>query len=64
VAVRRNLSRVSARQAAKIKGNLVPVQLANLVLNIYYFFLLPALLSGVILVCLLWAAWLLRDATA
>ena len=42
----------------------MPVQLANLVLSIYYFFLLPALFSGVILVCLLWAAWLLRNATA
>ena len=42
----------------------VAVQLASLVLSVLYFFLVPVLLSAIILVCLLWAAWLLRNATA
>jgi len=42
----------------------VVVQLAILVLSVLYFFLVPALLSAVILVCLVWAAWLLRNAAA
>jgi hypothetical protein len=40
------------------------VQLAVLVLSVLYFFLIPTVLSAVILVCLLWAAWLLRSAAA
>lgn len=40
----------------------VTVQLATLVLCILYFFPVPAILSAVILVCLLWAAWQLRNA--
>jgi hypothetical protein len=40
----------------------VTVQLASLVLSVLYFFFVPALLSAVILVCLLWAAWRLRKA--
>jgi len=62
-----HLSSLSASQPKAI-GVLawvfVAVQLASLVLSILYFFLVPALLSGVILVCLHWAAWLLRNATA
>jgi len=42
----------------------VTVQLANLVLSVLYFFFVPALLSAVILVCLLSAAWQLRNAGA
>jgi len=42
----------------------VAVQSASLVLSVLYFFLVPALLSAVIVVCLLWAAWLLRNAAA
>ena len=38
----------------------VAVQLASLVLSVVYFFVVPAVLCAVILVCLLWAAWLLR----
>jgi len=38
------------------------VQLANFVLSVLYFFLVPTLLSAVVLVCLLWAARLLRNA--
>ena len=40
----------------------VAVQLACLALSVTYFFLLPALLSGVVVICLAWAAWLLRNA--
>jgi hypothetical protein len=36
------------------------VQLACLGLTVAYFFLLPAVFSGVIAICLVWAAWLLR----
>ena len=42
----------------------VVVQLASLVLSVLYFFLVPALLCAATLVCLLWAAWLLRNAAA
>jgi hypothetical protein len=42
----------------------VAVQLAILVLSVLYFFLIPSLLSAVILVCLLWSAWLLRNVAA
>ena len=42
----------------------VTVQLANLVLSALYFFLVPALLSAATLVCLLCAAWQLRNAGA
>jgi len=38
------------------------LQLACVGLSIAYFFLLPALFSGFVVVCLGWAAWLLRDA--
>jgi hypothetical protein len=40
------------------------VQLATLVLSVLYFFLVPTVMCAVILVCLLWAAWLLRSAAA
>lgn len=40
------------------------VQLACLVLSVLYFFLVPILFSGAVAVCLLGAAWLLRDAAA
>jgi hypothetical protein len=36
----------------------VVVQVACLALSVRYFFLVPALLSGVIAACLAWAAWL------
>jgi hypothetical protein len=36
------------------------VQLACLVLSLLYFFLVPALFSGVLVIALTWAAWLLR----
>jgi hypothetical protein len=42
----------------------VALQAAILVLSVLYFFVVPSVLSAVILVCLLWAAWLLRSATA
>ena len=42
----------------------VVVQLVILVLSVVYFFVVPVVLSGVIVVCLLWAAWLLRNAAA
>ena len=42
----------------------VIVQLAVLVLSVLYFFIVPAVMSAVIFVCLLWAAWLLRKAAA
>jgi hypothetical protein len=29
-----------------------------------YFFLLPAALSGVVVICLAWAAWLVQSAVA
>jgi hypothetical protein len=38
------------------------VQLACLVLSVLYFFILPAIFSGVVVVCLAWAAWLLSRA--
>lgn len=40
------------------------VQLASFVLSIVYFFVVPAAMCAVILVCLLWAARLLRAAAA
>jgi hypothetical protein len=39
------------------------VQLACLALIVVYFFLLPALFSVAIVICLLWAAWLVRNVT-
>jgi hypothetical protein len=40
------------------------VQLACVVLSVAYLFLVPALLSGIVVVRLPWAAWLLRSAAA
>jgi hypothetical protein len=40
------------------------VQLACVVLSVAYFFLVPALFSGLVVVCLAWAAWLLRGTAA
>ena len=42
----------------------VAMQIAGLVLNVLYFFYVPVLFSGLIVVCLAWAAWLLRPRTA
>jgi hypothetical protein len=39
-------------------------QLTCLILSVMYFFLLPALLSGVVVLCLAWAAWLAQQAAA
>ncbi len=38
----------------------VLVQLVNLVLSVLYFFIVPATMSAAVLVCLVWAAWLVR----
>ncbi len=38
------------------------VQLAVLILSGLYFFLVPTVLCAIIFACLLWAAWLLRNA--
>ena len=40
------------------------LQLVNLVLSILYFFIVPATMSAAVLVCLLWAAWLIRKREA
>ncbi|HYL72449.1 MAG TPA: hypothetical protein VEY89_14205, partial [Candidatus Dormibacteraeota bacterium] len=40
------------------------VQLACFVLSVVYFFVVPALFSGVVVMCLVWAAWLLRHVRA
>ncbi len=40
------------------------VQLACLVLSLLYFFLVPALFSGVLVIALGWAAWLLPSGAA
>ena len=40
------------------------VQLACLVLSVMYFFPVPALFSGAVVLCLAWAAWLASTAAA
>ena len=40
------------------------VQLACLVLSVLYFFIVPAILSGVVFACLAGAGWLLSHAVA
>lgn len=40
------------------------VQLACFGLSLAYFFLVPALFSGLVCICLVWAAWLLHAAGA
>jgi hypothetical protein len=42
----------------------VGVQLACLALSVKYFFLVPSLLSGVICLCLAWAAWMVTASGA
>jgi hypothetical protein len=42
----------------------VAVQVACLVLSVIYFFLLPALFSGAVVICLAWAAWLVQRGAA
>ena len=42
----------------------VAVQLATLIFSVLYFFIVPTVLSAVILICLLWATWLLRKPAA
>jgi hypothetical protein len=39
------------------------LQLVGLALSIKYFFLPPALISGVVVICVAWAAWLARTAS-
>lgn len=39
-------------------------QAACLALSVIYFFVVPALFSAAVVVCLVWAAWLLRNAPA
>jgi hypothetical protein len=38
------------------------VQAVCVVLSVMYFFVVPALLSGLVVICLGWAAWLARAA--
>ena len=62
-----HLGGLAASQSKTIGGlawAFVAVQLASLALSVIYFFLLPALLSAVVLVCLLVAAWQIRKAVA
>jgi hypothetical protein len=61
------LARLASTHPKAIVGMawaLAAVQLSVLVLCVVYFFLLPTLLSAVILICLLWAAWRLGSAAA
>jgi len=61
------LGTLAARQPRAIGAlawGFAAVQLACLVLSVLYFFLVPILFSVAFVVCLLWAAWLLRNAGA
>jgi len=42
----------------------VAVQLAILVMSVRFFFIVPTTMSAIIFVCLLWAAWKVREAAA
>ena len=59
-----HLGRLAASQPRAI-GMLawafVLVQLATLILSVLYFFIIPVSMSAAILICLIWAAWLLRS---
>jgi len=60
-----HLGSLAARQPKAIgvvAWAFVAVQLATLVFSVLYFFIVPAVLSAIIFVCLLWAAWQLRNA--
>lgn len=59
-----HLSGLAAAHAASIGWlgwMFVAAQLACLVLSVMYFFLVPALISGAVVVCLAWAAWLAQS---
>lgn len=53
-----DIARVQPQTIGALGWAFVVVQLAALVLSLLYFFLVPALFSGVIAICLAWAAWL------
>jgi hypothetical protein len=49
------------RSIAAIAWVFALVQVICFILSLHYFFLVPSVFSGVIVVCLVWAAWLLRS---
>ena len=59
-----NMAISQAQSVRVLAWAFAAVQIACLGLTVAYFFLLPALFSGIIAVCLVWAAWLLRDTAA
>lgn len=54
------LARSQPQAIGSLAWSFVAVQLAGLVLNALYFFLVPVFFSASIVACLAWAAWLLR----
>jgi hypothetical protein len=54
------LASTSPQSIGALAWMFAAVQLGCLVLSLLYFFLVPALLSGVVVIVLGWAAWLLR----
>lgn len=58
------LARSQPQAIGSLAWSFVAVQLAGLVLNALYFFLVPVLFSSAIVVCLAWAAWLVRTRAA
>lgn len=62
-----HLSAVAATQpqtTVALAWAFAAVQAACLVLSVLYFFIAPAVLSGVLVVCLFWAAWLVSTTGA
>ena len=54
------LATTSPQNIGALAWAFAAVQLVCLVLSLLYFFLVPALFSGVVVIALGWAAWLLR----
>ena len=59
-----SLASTSPQSIGVLAWVFVAVQLACLVLSLLYFFLLPALFSGIVVIALGWAAWLLSSSGA
>jgi hypothetical protein len=55
-----SVARTQPQTIGMLAWAFVAVQLACLILNLLYFFLVPVLFSAVVVVCSAWAAWLLR----
>lgn len=62
-----HLGTIAASQPQSVRAlawAFAALQLACLVLSVLYFFIVPIMFSGAVVICLIWAAWRLRESGA